>query len=112
MLIKYIRMHNIRSYISQEIRFPEGRILLSGDIGSGKSTILLAIEFALFGIKRGDLSGESLLRNGKAGGSVELCFEIEGKEIIIHRKLKKGASGIVQDNGWIIINGRKKEASP
>ncbi|MBS3109059.1 SMC family ATPase [Candidatus Woesearchaeota archaeon] len=112
MLIKYIRMHNIRSYISQEIRFPDGSILLSGDIGSGKSTVLLAIEFALFGIKRGDLSGEALLRNGKKAGMVELGMELEGKEIAINRKLKRTNNGVVQDSGWIEINGKRLEASP
>src|SRR3989338_1567730 len=99
MLIKYIRMHHIRSYIRQEIRFPDGSILLSGDIGSGKSTVLLAIEFALFGIKRGDLSGEALLRNGKKAGMVELGMELEGKEIAINRKLKRTNNGVVQDSG-------------
>src|SRR3989344_916648 len=112
MLIKYIRMHNIRSYISQEIRFPDGSILLSGDIGSGKSTILLCIEFALFGIKRGDLSGEALLRNGKNNGSVKLGLVIDNKEIVVNRKLKRTSLGIAQDSGWIMVNGRKKEAAP
>jgi len=52
MILKSIVLDNIRSYAYQEIRFPRGSILLSGDIGAGKSTILHAIEFALFGIQR------------------------------------------------------------
>ena len=84
MIIKYVKLENIRSYINQTIEFPEGSVLLSGDIGSGKSTILLAMEFALFGIMR-SLPGNSLLRNGKTKGSVELKFNIEDKEIIIKR---------------------------
>ena len=112
MIIKYAKLHNIRSYINQEVKFPTGTTLFSGDIGSGKSTILLSIEFALFGIKRGDLSGEALLRNGKNLGIIELCFEIDGKEIIISRKLKRGKNGISQDSGWIEIDGKRKEASP
>jgi len=112
MIIKYVKLHNIRSYINQEVKFPTGITLLSGDIGSGKSTILLSIEFALFGIKRGDLSGEALLRNGKNLGVIELCFEVDGKEIIISRKLKRGKNGITQDSGWIEVDGKRKEASP
>ena len=70
MLIRSVRLENIRSYTNETVEFPEGSTLLSGDIGSGKSTILLAIEFALFGLKKG--SGNSLLRHGKKEGSVEL----------------------------------------
>jgi len=111
MLIKSIKLENIRSYNFQEIEFPIGSVLLSGDIGSGKSTILSSIEFALFGIKRGDLSGSALLKHGKKEGSVELNFEIDGKEIIIKRNLKRGKDDIKQDTGHIIIDGLKKEAT-
>ena len=65
MLLKSIKLENIRSYLSQKIDFTEGSVMLSGDIGCGKSTILLAVEFGLFGVMKGDVSGESLLRNGK-----------------------------------------------
>ena len=83
MLLKSIKLNNIRSYVDQKIDFPIGSLLLSGDIGSGKSTILLAIEFALFGSKPAELSASSLLRHGKNEGSVELNFELEGKDVIV-----------------------------
>ena len=111
MLIKKLKLENIRSYLNQEINFQEGSVLLSGNIGSGKSSILLAIEFALFGLIKGEISGGSLLRKGSEKGSVELCFDINDNEIIIKRTLKKSSSGIAQDAGYIIINGRKKDAT-
>jgi len=110
MIIKYVKLENIRSYTKQIIEFPEGSVLLSGDIGSGKSTILLAMEFALFGIMR-SLSGNSLLRNGKTKGSVEFKFNIEDKEIIIKRALKRQKGDVRQDSGFIIINGKKTEGT-
>ena len=112
MLLKSIKLNNIRSYLNQQIAFPTGSLLLSGDIGSGKSTILLAIEFALFGSKPSELPASSLLRHGKNEGSVELSFELEGKNIIIKRNLKKGKSGIKQEVGYIITDDVKKELSP
>ncbi len=112
MLLKSIKLNNIRSYLSQQIDFPIGSLLLSGDIGSGKSTVLIAIEFALFGSKSAELPASSLLRHGKNEGSVELDFEIDGKEILIKRALKRGKSGIKQEAGYIIIGGIKKELSP
>ena len=65
MIIRWVELNNIRSYSKQKISFPKGSVLLWGDVGSGKSSILLAIEFALFGLMRGSVSGASLLRHGK-----------------------------------------------
>ncbi|MFT4303558.1 MAG: AAA family ATPase [Candidatus Woesearchaeota archaeon] len=112
MLIKWIKLENIRSYTTSKITFPEGTTLLSGDIGSGKSTILLAIEFVLFGLVKGEISGSTLLRKGTVQGDVELCFQLDDKEIIIKRILKKKKDSISQDNSYIIINGVKKESAP
>lgn len=108
MLIKSIRLHNIRSYLNQEIGFPQGSVLLSGDIGSGKSTILLAIEFALFGISKGLLSSEALLRHGKQSGLVELTFALDGREVTIQRNLKRLKDSIRQDEGFLVIDGVKQ----
>jgi DNA repair protein SbcC/Rad50 len=111
MKFKSIRLNNIRSYIDQQIDFPDGSILLSGDIGSGKSTILLAMEFALFGVKRGDISATSLLRNGTDFGVVELNFEIQGKDVIINRSLKRTNTSVKQEAGYIIINGVRQDGT-
>jgi DNA repair protein SbcC/Rad50 len=109
MLLKRIKIENIRSYVSETIEFPTGSVLLAGDIGSGKSTILLAAEFALFGIMKGDISGFHLLRHGAKEGNVELTLEINGKEIIIKRGLKRTSNGIQQESGYLIIDGRKTD---
>lgn len=112
MRLKYIRLENIRSYLNQTISFPEsGSLLLSGNIGSGKSTVLLAIEFALFGIRKGELSGNALLRNGKDSGKVELGFETNGNHIQILRTLKKTSTGVNQDTGLLSVNGIETEFS-
>ena len=109
MLIKQLKLENIRSYVDGEFSFPEGTVLLAGDIGSGKSTLLLAIEFALFGLKTGELSGGALLRHGAHHGTVELAFEIEGKEYVISRRLKRGKDAIVQDKGFLAEQGAQAE---
>ncbi len=111
MILKSLKLRNIRSYENQEINFPEGSTLLAGDIGVGKSSILLAIEFALFGTRRKHLSASSLLRHGKKEGEVELKFNLDNKEIIIKRKLKRGKEDIKQEAGYIITNGIKKEGT-
>lgn len=107
MIIKKIKLNNIRSYEEQEIDFNEGSTLLSGDIGAGKTSILLGIEFALFGLQPGQ-KGSSLLRNGANDGGVEIEIEVDGKEILIERTLKKGKT-ISQDYSAITVDGEKRE---
>ena len=109
MILKKIALNNIRSYKNQEINFPEGSTLLSGDIGSGKTSILLGIEFALFGLQPGQ-RGSSLLKNGEKEGGAKIEFEINDKKITVERTLKKGRT-VSQDYCALTINGEKREYS-
>jgi DNA repair protein SbcC/Rad50 len=110
MLLKTVRLKNVRSYTDEKIVFPLGSSLLSGDIGCGKSTILLAVDFAIFGIRKGELSGTDILRHGKNDGLVELEMELDGKNIIISRSLKRGSS-ITQECS-LTINRVKEKLTP
>jgi len=112
MLLKRIKLRNIRSYIDEEIELPKGSVLLAGDIGTGKSSVLLALDFALFGIRRGELSGSDLLRHGKSNGFVEVEFDIGRKNIIVRRTLRRKKDSVSQDSGYIVIDGIKSELSP
>ncbi len=109
MILKRIILNNIRSYKNQEIVFPGGSTLLSGDVGSGKTSILIGIEFALFGLQPGQ-RGTSLLRNGEKEGGVVLEFEVGNKNVIVERTLKRGKT-VSQDYCAITIDGEKREFS-
>ena len=110
MLLKKLVIENLRSYENQTIKFPKGSTLLSGDIGSGKTTILLAIEFALFGLQPSQ-KGNSLLRNGTDAAKVILEFDIDNKEIVVERTLKRKKHSITQDYVSITIDNEKFEES-
>ena len=110
MLLKKLVIENLRSYENQTIKFPKGSTLLSGDIGSGKTTILLAIEFALFGLQPSQ-KGNSLLRNGTDTAKVILEFDIDNKEIVVERTLKRKKHSITQDYVSITIDNEKFEES-
>ena len=110
MIIKRITLSNIRSYASpQPIEIGPGVTLFEGDVGSGKSSILSAIEFALFGL--GEMDGPYLLRHGARNGSVLLEFEVGGKDYKVYRSLEQKRSNINQKDGYIVEEGEKTEYS-
>jgi DNA repair protein SbcC/Rad50 len=111
MRFKKLVLEKIRSYNNLEIEFPEGSLLLSGDIGSGKTSILLGLQFALFGLQPGQ-KGSSILKNGEEEAYARLDFEIENKEITVERTIKKSKSGgITQEKNIIYVDSVREELS-
>ena len=110
MKLKKLALKNIRSYKDGEIIFPEGSVMLTGDIGSGKTSVLLAVEYSLFGLQPGQ-KGSSLLRNGANSGSVTLELEIGGRKIIIKRRLKRNHKTVTNEYASIIMEDEKIESS-
>jgi len=110
MILKKIKVKNIRSFLDEELEFPRGSTLVSGEIGSGKTSLLLAIEYALFGLQPGQ-KGSSLLRNTSDEGSVSLEFEVSGINALVERRLKRTQKGVTNDYAAITIGGEKSEAS-
>jgi len=108
-LIK-IKITNIRSYADQEIIFPNGSLLLAGNVGAGKTSILLAIEYALFGLQPGQ-KGSALIRNNSDTASVLLEFEVDEHKVIIERSLKRDKRSVTSDYASITIDGDKIECS-
>ncbi len=108
MLLKSIDLHNIRSYDKLHLEFPSGYVLLEGDVGSGKSTILMAIEFALFGL--GTVRADSLLSKGEGRGEVVLAFEVDGVEYEVGRTLTARDGKVTQDpKGSYFLAGETRE---
>ena len=112
MILNSLVIENIRSYTHEEIIFPRGISLFEGDIGSGKSTILMAIEFALFGL--GSQKAESLLAKKSESGYVILEFSVDNQKYEIKRTLKRKSIGVNQDpkNSWIKTGDVTEPLSP
>ena len=113
MLVRSLSLRNIRSYNSgDEVRLdlPEGVVLFEGDIGSGKSTILYALEFALFGLS--DMKGAHLLSEGRKEGEVSVTFESGGNEYAVDRRLRLRGDDVVQDECRLATGGAKETLSP
>ena len=77
-MLSNLRLKNFKVFKDQEIDFREGTTAVVGPNGSGKTTILEAIEFALFKrVTRKEKtlkSAEELIRHGDKKSKVELEF--------------------------------------
>ncbi len=96
MKIKSLQLENIRSHEKSVINFTDGFNCLVGGLGTGKSSVLYAIDFALFGEPLGR-SYDYLLREGEDRARVILKFSANGKEYAIIRALKRSGNRISQD---------------
>jgi DNA repair protein SbcC/Rad50 len=117
LILKQIVLQNFRSYgpAPTTIELGRGITLFEGDIGSGKSTILYAIEFSLFGL--GELEAKYMLRANSDHARVGLEFEVNGQDYTVVRAIdrKKGLrTTTIQTQGWIREPGDStlKELSP
>ncbi len=78
--------------LPERLGFPDGRLLIHGRNESGKSTVLEAIHYALYGnalrpTKRA--SNEDIINYGRSEAIVELEFAIDDNEYMVRRELKK-----------------------
>ena len=96
MKIEIVQLENIRSHVKSTVPFTRGFNCLVGGLGCGKSSVLYAVDFALFGEPIGR-SFEYLLREGADAGKVTIQFTQNGKTYKLTRGLKRRGKGISQD---------------
>ncbi len=96
MKIEVVQLENIRSHVKSTVPFTRGFNCVVGGVGCGKSSVMYAVDFALFGdsIAR---SFEYLLREGADYGKVSVQFSQNGNTYKITRGLRRKGKGISQD---------------
>lgn len=104
-----LSLENFRQHKFTQIHFPMGLVGILGDNGSGKTTILEAIAWALYGKARGD--NDSLIWRmapGKAAAVVELVFAFNGQTIQVKRSLTmQKSTAEMRQNQKVIANSLK-----
>jgi exonuclease SbcC len=85
--LRSLRLRNYRVYRAADVEFPDGLVGIYGANGSGKSTIIEAVRYALYGDARTE---KSELRSAGINDDVrvELVFEHEGNSYEVRRVLK------------------------
>jgi exonuclease SbcC len=96
MKIEIVQLENIRSHVKSTVPFTRGFNCLVGGVGTGKSSVLYAVDFALFGepLSR---SFEYLLREGEDSAKVTVQFTQNGQTYKIIRGIKRRGKGIGQN---------------
>ena len=96
MKIEIVQLENIRSHIKSTVPFTSGFNCLVGGLGCGKSSVLYAVDFALFGDALGR-SFEYLLREGADWGRVTVQFTQNGSTYKLIRGIRRKGKSITQN---------------
>jgi len=95
-MIKSLRLVNWRSHSDTTLKFGGGTNLLVGIMGAGKSAVLDALSFALFGtfpvLERRRVKLEDVVRYNEPSAKVVLNFFWNGNEYRIEREITKQKS--------------------
>jgi exonuclease SbcC len=102
--IEVVQLENIRSHVKSTVPFTSGFNCVVGGVGCGKSSVMYAVDFALFGgsVTRGF---DYLLREGADAGKVSVQFSQNGKTYKIIRGLHRrgGGKSILQNSDELCL---------
>jgi len=111
-LITRVKLVNFTSHKETEIVFPEGLTVFLGRNGSGKSSIIDAITYALYG-KHTRGSNPNVVRRGSSGERmVELEFDYRGGRYYIKRSFDQRGnlqSAVLRRDDRLLVAGERKK---
>ena len=113
-MITSIELGDFLAHSNTKLEFENGVTVFVGDNGAGKSSIIDAITFSLFG-QHTRKSNKSLIRRGANQGFAKIGFSINGKQYEAVRKIdNKGSlaatfSEILKDERVEIAAGERKQ---
>ena len=111
MILRELSLKNYRRFKEVYLSdFPESIIAILGRNGIGKSTILEAISWVLFGSTAFRTDKADVKRQGAAPEEpceVDMVFSLRGNDYEVLREIK-GKNNIVRASAWAYENGTKK----
>jgi len=113
-MISSVELENFLSHSDTSIKFDSGVTVFVGDNGAGKSSIIDAITFALFG-KHTRKSNKGLIKRGENQGYAKVIFNLGEKKYLAERKIDLKGNLAAQfsesiDGKWIqIAAGERKQ---
>ena len=113
-MIENVELTNFISHRGTALQLEDGVNVFIGANGSGKSSVVDAVTYALYGEHTRD-AAKNILRRGAAGGAVSVKFGIGGKEYLAERRLGKGGrleSATLRElapNPRLIVAGERRQ---
>ncbi|HIJ98304.1 TPA: AAA family ATPase [archaeon] len=112
-MLRKIKLHNWKAHAESEFNFSGGTNVIVGQMGAGKSSILQAVSFALFGtfseLKSKDLKISDLVsRNAEIKtASIELELALANKIFQIKRVVEEGSTkeAVLRDGEGRLLAG-------
>lgn len=105
MRIYGLMLENIRSFRKEYVVFPnKGVTVIHGATGSGKTSILMSVSAALFGLQRESRdpfrafaypTGRDLVRADASSARIRLLFEHNGKLYLVEREFRRDGERVV-----------------
>ncbi|WP_214019500.1 AAA family ATPase [Methanoculleus sp.] len=100
MLLNKLRMRNFKRFRDQEIVFQDGVTGIVGNNGTGKSSIVSAVLFALYGLQGTGLDGNYIVSS--FAGPQDVCevrldFLVGGNEYAVVRRFKRRSSSTLHE---------------
>ncbi len=98
MRIESTELANLRTFASANYKTPTGLSLVTGQNGTGKSTLMLAVAWAIWGQTPGR-SQDFLVRHGEREMSATVQFSSQGQRYLVRRQFrlnKDGKGGVTQ----------------
>jgi exonuclease SbcC len=111
-MITKVKLKNWRTHLDSELNFSEGTNCFVGPMGAGKTSVMDAICFGLFGtflnlqqrkIKLEDIIMKKPMQKNKA--EVSVTFEINGTEFTVKRIIENGRSTAELRRGGELVEG-------
>lgn len=110
-MINSIELTNWKTHGSTKLTFTKGTNILIGQMGAGKSSIMDAISFSLFGtfpaIKNRRINVNDIIRSKpeqKKRAAVKLCFAVDKDEYTVERELgidEPGRAKLEKNNAYV-----------
>ncbi len=116
-MITSLELKNWRSHAHTRLQFGKGTNLIVGIMGSGKSAVLDAICYALYGtfpaLRRKSVGSEDIFRHGEKEAQVALELSHGGRNYLIVRMLRKSARGVevaakIYEDGKMLDSGQAR----
>ncbi|MGC8600552.1 MAG: AAA family ATPase [Nitrososphaeria archaeon] len=110
-MIEKIDLFNFLSHRNTSIELEDGVNVFVGNNGSGKSSVVDALTYALYGKHTRD-SNTNIVFRGSPGGYTRVIFSVNGRRYTVERKFDKNgrlAGAVIKDEKGLVVAGERKQ---